>query len=375
MCMAQTFIGSDVWEAIAETLSRSPRGKRFAAVAFLGPSAPSLLKLRKGDVLVVNASDQAVRSRSTSPEAIAGYLATGVLVYNVTDLHAKVIATKRHAVVGSANASEKSRAQALEAVLITDAARTVTQVREFVQDLAVPGKELNTQHLPKLWRLWEEGESNDPTRAVPGVNGGREKLITDTSAGFVIECTDWPEIDPTTIRKVGQGRRRVPRAPHHGVDWVVLESADPGYKVGQVVYFYDEDWLHPPCVIATAPRPLPDSSGRQFQWFRYCNAHRELEWDHVENTLHSLLKKHLAQKGWWEGSFDAADGIGTRLLDLWPEFDISQVTDETTRQIRPTVTTNTELIRPRPKRVAAVSNAHTKQSNQRHVGTSRSHRR
>ncbi|WP_338139690.1 phospholipase D-like domain-containing protein [Rhodococcus rhodochrous] len=101
----------------------------------------------------------AVRSQSTSPRAIEGYLAAGVRVYSVADLHAKVVATKRHAVIGSANVSARSRCVALEAVLITDSVSTVRQVQEFVQELADLGLPLTAQDLPRLWRLWAEGDT------------------------------------------------------------------------------------------------------------------------------------------------------------------------------------------------------------------------
>ncbi len=66
-------------EARSRTWSRRP-GRATRPLHFSGAAAPEMLPLRRGDMLVVNASDSAVRSRSTCPEAIDAYLRAGVRV-------------------------------------------------------------------------------------------------------------------------------------------------------------------------------------------------------------------------------------------------------------------------------------------------------
>lgn len=95
-------------------------------MAFLGAEAPDILPMKRGDTLVVNASDSAVRSRSTSPDAITTYLSHGVLVYTESELHAKVIVMSSWAAVGSANASLRSRDRMIEAVVVTDDKTIIT---------------------------------------------------------------------------------------------------------------------------------------------------------------------------------------------------------------------------------------------------------
>ncbi len=68
---------------------------------------------------------------ATSPAALAYYLGKGVRVLSSPTLHAKVIATNRRAVVGSANASENSTF-ADDAVIITDDPEVVASVRKFI---------------------------------------------------------------------------------------------------------------------------------------------------------------------------------------------------------------------------------------------------
>lgn len=110
------------------------RGPRHAAIAYLGEDAPTLLPLRAGDLLVVNASRAAVRAHVTSPMALAYYVEAGVRVLSSPNLHAGVIATSRRAVIGSANASHSSTI-ADEAVVITDDPEVVAAVRTFIDGI------------------------------------------------------------------------------------------------------------------------------------------------------------------------------------------------------------------------------------------------
>ncbi len=104
--MGTTFHGPSPWPHITRAIRT--RGTRHAAIAHLGQDAPTLLPLRAGDVLVVNASRAAVRAHLTSPIALAYYLDAGVRVLSSPHLHANFIATDRQAVIGSANASHSS---------------------------------------------------------------------------------------------------------------------------------------------------------------------------------------------------------------------------------------------------------------------------
>ena len=130
--MGTTFHGPSPWSHITRAIGT--RGARCAAIAYVGQDAPNLLPLRAGDVLVVNASKAAVRAHATSPAALAYYLGKGVRVLSSPTLHAKVIATNRRAVVGSANASENSTF-ADDAVIITDDPEVVASVRKFIDGI------------------------------------------------------------------------------------------------------------------------------------------------------------------------------------------------------------------------------------------------
>ncbi|UZF48268.1 hypothetical protein [Rhodococcus rhodochrous] len=186
------------------------------------------------------------------------------------------------------------------------------------------------------------------------MNGGRGPLITNTSQGFAVSHADYPEIDREIQRTIYRGRRRVQRAPHHGADWLVLDGTDSGYKVGQVVYVYDGDFLHPPYVIATAPIPFPDTSGRYAQWYRYAHDHEAIAWDALSESLRTRLDERLSLEDWgFEASFDDADGIGEALLGLWPESSTSDETPLIAEAMRTVLADDTAAVKLQPRRAGA----------------------
>ncbi|MFF2028199.1 hypothetical protein ACFVW2_41335, partial [Streptomyces sp. NPDC058171] len=124
--------GPSPWPHITRAIRT--RGPRHAAIAYLGQDAPTLLPLRAGDVLVVNASRAAVRAHATSPAALAHYVAAGVRVLSSPNLHAGVIATARWAVIGSAGASHSSTISD-EAVVVTDDPEVVAAVLAFIEGI------------------------------------------------------------------------------------------------------------------------------------------------------------------------------------------------------------------------------------------------
>jgi len=124
-----------------------------AVVAYIGADGPVLLKLRRGDTLVCDASDIAVRAGMTSAAALRTFVNRGVVLYSIEGLHAKVVLGSRWAWVGSANASASSRDDLLEAsVRVTDSA-TIRRLRTWVEGLVTEDAVLSRRDVDKLLEL------------------------------------------------------------------------------------------------------------------------------------------------------------------------------------------------------------------------------
>lgn len=164
-------LAGEVWGEITKLASAASH--REVAVAFLGKDAQKQLPLGSGDVLVVNMSTHSLKLGLTNPYTIARYLAKGVKVFSVENLHAKVFVFDETVIIGSANASPNSKNNMVEAAIVTRSKQAGKQAREFIESLClapvtpqqaadaqkifVPGKghsNKKTQGKPSVGRLW-----------------------------------------------------------------------------------------------------------------------------------------------------------------------------------------------------------------------------
>jgi len=67
-----------------------------------------MLRLAKGDILIVDMSEPRVKNGTTDPTLIEQYINKGVAAYSSSNLHAKVFVFDDVAVVGSTNVSKYS---------------------------------------------------------------------------------------------------------------------------------------------------------------------------------------------------------------------------------------------------------------------------
>ena len=257
--MKMDFYSEDVWPHITEIVDGS--GKIHAAIAFLGNDAPDRLPLKAGDVLLVNARANNVSSRATSPVAIERYIDRGVKVYSSERLHAKVIATDKHAIVGSANASASS-ARSSEAIIVTDSIKNRRSVKEFVlREIDDHGMKITQEKLADLKRLYKEGKA---ISGITGVNTSKPLvigfpwavenvyLVTRYDADLTEEEQD--EILTGTTRPTG-----------FNLDVMQIENADDAYKCGDIVIFCDDMYIYPPIKIDSGVVFVNDEESRMGQ--------------------------------------------------------------------------------------------------------------
>lgn len=152
-----TFLeGASLWDEIKRLSTRPRRGPAYVAVAYVGKSAPDLVVLRRGDHLVVDASENALKSGQTNPRALEQYVRQGVAVHSHPGLHAKVYVFGNVAISGSPNASRHSELYLLEAGFRTTTPSAVVASRSFVTNLEVPHEALDLRRLRHLQRFYRE---------------------------------------------------------------------------------------------------------------------------------------------------------------------------------------------------------------------------
>src|ERR1700686_3337276 len=77
-----------VWPAI---MAARPRGIVTAVISYVTKGGLQLLRLRRGDTLITNASIMSVRAGNTDPSALDALRQLGVALFSVENLHAKIL--------------------------------------------------------------------------------------------------------------------------------------------------------------------------------------------------------------------------------------------------------------------------------------------
>ena len=144
------YINREPWKAITPRVEAATQ-RVVAAMGYVGSEAHKLLPLAKGDLLVCDLSESAVKSGATNPEAILDFLKAKVTVRSRQGLHAKVVVLGRRAYVGSNNASDHSAKKLIEAAIETTDSSEVQKLRKFVEQL--DGEEITKQRIQELMLL------------------------------------------------------------------------------------------------------------------------------------------------------------------------------------------------------------------------------
>jgi hypothetical protein len=142
---------TSVWPIIKEQIKKTGKSQQiFAAIAYVGLDATKIMPLRRGDVLVCNASDAGIKQGSTSAIALEKFMKRGVRIFNEPNLHGKVVVFPKKAFVGSANVSRRSKDVLLEAVVETAAPRVIASARNFVKRHAHEVAQLDRDDIQKM---------------------------------------------------------------------------------------------------------------------------------------------------------------------------------------------------------------------------------
>ncbi|MDO8127802.1 MAG: phospholipase D family protein [Candidatus Brocadiales bacterium] len=158
-----------LWPTITRLVRKSKRN--CIAVAYLGKGACKLLPLGRGDSLLVDMSEGAVKSGQTCPEEVEKYYKRGVSVYTRENLHAKVYVLGDKLIVGSANVSQRSRHTLLEAGLLCQNRDVLTLARGWVKSLMLEPVTSGYLKLCKKWyrppKISKGGPGETETPEVP----------------------------------------------------------------------------------------------------------------------------------------------------------------------------------------------------------------
>lgn len=314
--MTNELIVSGVWPDIKRAAATA--GPRFAAIAFIGKGAFDSLLHRFGsrDVLVVNASDAALKAHATSPTELRRFVNKGVSVWSVENLHAKVIATASHAIVGSANASRNSELSQ-EAAIISTQASVITGIVDFVTDLEEVATAVDADFLERAEAIWDSVKLvREPA---PGVNG-KPKKPGHLPRG--VKRLGWSYTRPVDYSKAERdaarkgratARKKLQNVMGYRLDTWSADGED--YSDGDVVVLFNERRVWPPAVVVAAT-PVTGRRGLKMYTLRYEKGKTSVKRTEATERLKTLEIKSFP---WDEERWISDKRTVDALLGLWSE--------------------------------------------------------
>jgi len=159
-----------VWSELIDNWGKSPR---YIAVAYF--SCDSDLPFDAADVLIINASDGAIKSGQTDAKAVRRAFERGVNVFSHSQLHAKVYVLGGQVFVGSANSSISSRKNLVECLASSDNPHSVSEGIGFVLALQRQASEVDEVFLSRIEAIPVEREFATSERCADSVKVSRQR--------------------------------------------------------------------------------------------------------------------------------------------------------------------------------------------------------
>jgi len=141
-------LSHNLWPTISKLAKNAVKR---AAIAYV--SSDEYIQFGEGDVLVCDSSPNAIKTGQTSAAVLKRAHDRGASLYRLPGLHAKIVLLNEKALIGSANASESSATNLVEAGLLTDQPTIVLTAQSFVNQLRSQAEELNENKLQKLLEI------------------------------------------------------------------------------------------------------------------------------------------------------------------------------------------------------------------------------
>jgi hypothetical protein len=222
--MASEFITTNPWAVLTAAAKRSAG---HVAVAYFGAGAAKLLPLRSGSVLVVDASERAVKSGQTSPADLLALIKKGVRIHSIGNLHAKVFVFDGIGFAGSTNVSHTSAESLVEAMIQTTQPAMLAKMRTFVDELAV--EPIGPEYAKKLLGLY------NPPKMGRGRRGARRstKVVPRHERLTVLRMLvePWSD-DEKAVEEAGKSKARDKIRKSFAMD-TYLASGGRHEKVGE----------------------------------------------------------------------------------------------------------------------------------------------
>ena len=126
----KALLSDDLWHELSAQFAGHQRIR--AAIAYV---TTQHLEFRHGDLLVCDASDDAIKGGLTFASLLRSFVSQGADVFSYDGLHSKVAVIDDYALIGSANLSENAGVKTCEASLLTDDLQVIGLIQGFIEEV------------------------------------------------------------------------------------------------------------------------------------------------------------------------------------------------------------------------------------------------
>ena len=293
--MTTELITKSIWSRLTSE-SKKCRSKSVVAVAYFSKGAASMLPLLKGSILLVDASEKAVKSGQTCPAELLKLYYKGVKIYSKDWLHAKMFVFGNSLYIGSTNASSNST-KLTEAIIKTSEKKSVADAKEFIKSYCKV--ELGDDQLSRLQKIYKE-----PRFA--GLGGGSKKKTKQhfiNSNSFFIYHLELDEFTPDEQEQSQKGKKEAEakriKKSRHLVDEFKWENNFPAKKGDIIMQVIDEgnnSYVSPPGIVIHQRRWKHKNQNKTLTYVEIPTKKRK-NLKFVKSQLASNEKKLLMRNG------------------------------------------------------------------------------
>lgn len=142
-------ITGDIWKKVNDNYLQK-KGIRKAVIAYVTKKSQLL---RKGDSLICDASNQAIKYGKTSAETLEYYYKKGVKIKSLENLHSKFLFTENQLIIGSANLSKNSAERLTESAIVVTKRNEISNAQAFFFKLSEEANEIDKDYLNELLNI------------------------------------------------------------------------------------------------------------------------------------------------------------------------------------------------------------------------------
>lgn len=226
---------NNIWNEITK-LVKSSKTKSYVAVAYFGTGAAEMLPISKGSKLVVDASENAIRSGQTNPNELLKLSKTGVEIYSWQNLHAKMFVIGKYLLVGSTNVSKNSELNYQEAIFVSNDKVQKEKAKDFICNICL--NDIGEKTLRLLCKKYNPAK------------GGVGRVKSAISSVFTVNIKDdyYSDYEESILKsEKAIAVKKINKSQHylHSFMWNFPNPFDIGSKIIQVYETDNKTYVYP----------------------------------------------------------------------------------------------------------------------------------